>query len=71
MRSRVGIFFVGAITATGTLLVLDASLPGGLIEGSGNLRYAFTLRREGNLRDAREPGILTFIFQSRFARRDD
>ena len=29
--------------ATGTLTVLDASLPGGLIEGSGNLRYAQTM----------------------------
>ena len=29
--------------AAGTLLVLDASLPGGLIEGSGNLRYAQTM----------------------------
>ena len=38
-----GIFFVGAIMATGTLLVLDASLPGGLIEGSGTLRYAQTM----------------------------
>ena len=28
-----GIFFVGAVMAAGTLLVLDASLPGGLIEG--------------------------------------
>src|SRR5690606_35929173 len=27
-----GIFFVGAVMAAGTLLVLDASLPGGLIE---------------------------------------
>lgn len=27
------ILFVGAIMATGTLLVFDASLPGGLIEG--------------------------------------
>src|ERR1700741_2637722 len=40
---RVGIFFVGAITGAGTLLVLDASLPGGLIEGSGNMRYAQTM----------------------------
>jgi Ca2+-transporting ATPase len=39
----VGIFFVGTITAAGTLLVLDASLPGGLIEGSGNMRYAQTM----------------------------
>jgi P-type Ca2+ transporter type 2C len=42
-RMWVGIFFVGAITAAGTLLVLDASLPGGLIEGSGNMRYAQTM----------------------------
>ncbi|HLT92095.1 MAG TPA: cation-translocating P-type ATPase [Woeseiaceae bacterium] len=38
-----GIVFVGAIFATGTLLVIDASLPGGLIEGSGDLRYAQTM----------------------------
>jgi Ca2+-transporting ATPase len=38
-----GILFVGAITATGTLLVVDASLPGGLIEGSGTVRYAHTI----------------------------
>jgi P-type Ca2+ transporter type 2C len=38
-----GIFFFGAIMAAGTLLVLDASLPGGLIEGLGNLRYAQTM----------------------------
>jgi Ca2+-transporting ATPase len=38
-----GILFVGAIMAVGTLLVLDASLPGGLIEGAGNLRYAQTM----------------------------
>ena len=37
------ILFVGAIMATGTLLVLDASLPGGLIEGAGNMRYAQTM----------------------------
>jgi P-type Ca2+ transporter type 2C len=42
-RMWLGIFFTGAITATGTLLVLDASLPGGLIEGSGNMRYAQTM----------------------------
>jgi Ca2+-transporting ATPase len=29
--------------AAGTLLVLDASLPGGLIEGSGSLRYGQTM----------------------------
>ena len=38
-----GIFFVGVIFAAGTLLVLDASLPGGFIEGSGSLRYAQTM----------------------------
>jgi Ca2+-transporting ATPase len=38
-----GILFVGAIMAAGTLLVLDASLPGGLIEGAGNMRYAQTM----------------------------
>ncbi len=38
-----GIAFVGAIMAAGTLLVLDASLPGGLIEGSGDIRYAQTM----------------------------
>ncbi|HVR72299.1 MAG TPA: cation-translocating P-type ATPase [Vicinamibacteria bacterium] len=38
-----GIAFVGAVMAAGTLLVLDASLPGGLIEGTGDLRYAQTM----------------------------
>jgi Ca2+-transporting ATPase len=38
-----GIFFVGVVMATGTLLVLDASLPGGLIEGSGTIRYGQTM----------------------------
>ena len=38
-----GIFFVGAVMAAGTLLVLDASLPGGLIEGSGSIGYAQTM----------------------------
>lgn len=38
-----GIFFGGIIMAAGTLLVLDASLPGGLIEGKGDLRYAQTM----------------------------
>ena len=42
-RMWMGIFFVGAIMATGTLLILDASLSGGLIEGSGNMRYAQTM----------------------------
>jgi Ca2+-transporting ATPase len=38
-----GIFFVGAIMATGTLLVLDAALPGGLMEGSGTIAYGQTM----------------------------
>jgi P-type Ca2+ transporter type 2C len=29
--------------AAGTLLVLDASLPGGLLDGSGTMRYAQTM----------------------------
>jgi Ca2+-transporting ATPase len=39
----VGIVFVGLIMAAGTLLVLDAGLPGGLIEGSGDLTHARTM----------------------------
>jgi P-type Ca2+ transporter type 2C len=42
-RMWFGIVFVGAITGIGTLLVLDASLPGGLIQGSGSMRYAQTM----------------------------
>ena len=38
-----GILLVGAIMAAGTLLVLDAALPGGLIEGTGTLAYAQTM----------------------------
>jgi Ca2+-transporting ATPase len=38
-----GIAFVGVVMAIGTLLVLDASLPGGFVEGTGNLRYAQTM----------------------------
>jgi Ca2+-transporting ATPase len=38
-----GIAFVGVIMAAGTLFVLDASLPGGFVEGSGTLRYAQTM----------------------------
>jgi Ca2+-transporting ATPase len=38
-----GIFVVGGIMAAGTLYILDASLPGGLIEGAGSLRYAQTM----------------------------
>ncbi len=42
-RMWTGIFSVGAIMAAGTLWVLDASLPGGFIEGSGGMRYAQTM----------------------------
>jgi P-type Ca2+ transporter type 2C len=42
-RMWAGIFFVGAVMAAGTLFVLDASLPGGLIEGSGTIAYAQTM----------------------------
>jgi len=38
-----GIAFVGVIMAAGTLLVLDASMPGGFIEGPGDLRYGQTM----------------------------
>ena len=40
LRMWRGIFFVGVIMAAGTLLILDSSLPGGLVEGTGDLRYA-------------------------------
>ena len=42
-RMWAGIVFVSVIMAVGTLAVLDASLPGGLIEGSGTMRYAQTM----------------------------
>lgn len=42
-RMWFGILFVGSISAAGTLVVLDWSLPGGLINGSGSLRYAQTM----------------------------
>jgi P-type Ca2+ transporter type 2C len=38
-----GIVFVGVIMAVGTLFVLDASLPGGFVDGSGDLRYGQTM----------------------------
>jgi Ca2+-transporting ATPase len=42
-RMWLGIFQVGIVMEAGTLLVLDASLPGGFIEGTGTLRYAQTM----------------------------
>jgi len=38
-----GVVLSGVIIAAGTLLVLDSALPGGLIEGSGDLPYARTM----------------------------
>jgi Ca2+-transporting ATPase len=38
-----GIFFIGVVMALATLFVLDASLPEGLVSGSGDLRYAQTM----------------------------
>jgi Ca2+-transporting ATPase len=38
-----GIAFVGAIMAAGTLLMLDAALPGGLLAGQGDLGYGRTM----------------------------
>jgi Ca2+-transporting ATPase len=38
-----GILLVGVVMAAGTLIVLDASLPGGLIEGTGTMRYGQTM----------------------------
>ncbi|MEP9352459.1 cation-translocating P-type ATPase [Xanthobacter sp. KR7-65] len=42
-RMWAGIFLVGAIMAAGTLLVLDLSLPGGRLAGSGSLAYGQTM----------------------------
>jgi Ca2+-transporting ATPase len=38
-----GIVFVGVVMAAGTLFVLDAALPGGLVEGTGSMRHAQTM----------------------------
>jgi Ca2+-transporting ATPase len=42
-RMWAGILFVGVVMAAGTLFVLDASLPGGLVEGAGSLQYGQTM----------------------------
>src|SRR5215216_2132073 len=42
-RMWAGIAFVGLVMAAGTLFVLDYALPGGLIEGSGDLPHARTM----------------------------
>jgi magnesium-transporting ATPase (P-type) len=38
-----GSFVIGGVMASGTLFVLDASLPGGFVVGSGSMRYAQTM----------------------------
>ena len=38
-----GIALVGIVMAAGTLYVLDASLPGGFVDGAGTLPYAQTM----------------------------
>ena len=43
LRMWRGIIFVGAIMAAGTLFVLDASLPGGFVDGRGDLPHAQTM----------------------------
>jgi Ca2+-transporting ATPase len=42
-RMAYGIGIIGAVMAGGTLAVLDASLPGGWIAGTGSLAYARTM----------------------------
>jgi Ca2+-transporting ATPase len=42
-RMWLGIFTVGGMMAAGTLFILDASLPGGLVAGSGGIRHAQTM----------------------------
>ena len=42
-RMWAGIALVGVVMAVGTLYVLDAAMPGGLVEGAGDLRYAQTM----------------------------
>jgi Ca2+-transporting ATPase len=37
------IFFVGIVMAAGALFILDASLPGGFVAGTGDLRHAQTM----------------------------
>ncbi|HTM23572.1 MAG TPA: cation-translocating P-type ATPase [Vicinamibacterales bacterium] len=42
-RMWIEIFGVSVVMAAGALFVLDASLPGGLIDGSGKIRYGQTM----------------------------
>jgi Ca2+-transporting ATPase len=49
-----GILLVGVVSAMCTLLVIDSSLPGGLIEGHGDMQYAHAM------------GFTTLVFCSLF-----
>jgi magnesium-transporting ATPase (P-type) len=40
---QAGVVFVGLVMAVATLLTLDVTLPGGLVEGSGTLKEARTM----------------------------
>lgn len=42
-RMWLGIIYVGIVMAMGTLYILDGSLPGGLIPGTGSMSYAHTM----------------------------
>ncbi len=42
-RMWMDIFFIGTVMAAGALVILDASLPGGLIRGSGSIAYGQTM----------------------------
>ena len=42
-RMRADIGLVGVVMAAGTLLIFDAALPGGLIEGTGKIEYGRTM----------------------------
>ena len=69
MWTTVGL--VGMIMATGTLLVLDASMPGGLLEGDGDVRHGrtmafttlvlFQLFNAFNARSERESAFTDFL----------
>ena len=58
-----GIAFVGLTMAGSTLFVLDASLPGGMVEGHGDLAYAQTM--------AFTTLVLAQLFNALNARSDD
>jgi Ca2+-transporting ATPase len=43
LQMWIGIILVGVVMAAGTLVMLDSTLAGGLIEANGDLRYAQTM----------------------------